>query len=374
MRVLVLAVDGLRPDFLGPFGSEWVQTPTLDHWAASGVVFDAHYADGPCPDAFERAIRTGRHPLAPTACCSDLFADLRAAGVRVVRLGVSGRDPDEPLALKPVRRAVRKAIEQMGDAPRALLWVEINELLPPWQLSADAIAVLFDHAVDDDDQPEAQSIEPWIGPLPDRIVIDDEATITRMQRTYAAAVANLDTGIDRLLGDCAKRGWGDDTLWLLTSGRGFPMGEHEVVGLGAGRIHEEMIHLPMLIRWPNAEHAGLRVSAFTQSADLGPTLRELFGMEMGNPNDDWSGRSVVALARGGDHAPRSMLYVGQQYADRVTRGMRSREWYLLLDEGVVGSRRLYVKPDDRWEINDVYQRNQELAEEMERHMQTMHTS
>src|SRR3954470_9810948 len=114
MRVLVLAVDGLRPDFLGPFGSERVETPTLDRWAASGVVFDAHYADGPYPDAFERAIRSGRHPLAPTASGSDVFTDLQAAGVSVVRPGVPERDPDEPLALKPVRRAVRKAIDQIG--------------------------------------------------------------------------------------------------------------------------------------------------------------------------------------------------------------------------------------------------------------------
>src|SRR5262245_20439289 len=135
MRVLVLTVDGLRPDFLGPYGGESVETPTLDRWAASGVVFDAHFADGPGRDAFGRAIACRRHPLAPTARCGDLFADLQAAGVQVVQLGSPARDPDEPLALKPIRRAVRKAIDQIADAPRALLWVEINDLLPPWQPS-----------------------------------------------------------------------------------------------------------------------------------------------------------------------------------------------------------------------------------------------
>ena len=38
MRVLVLVVDGLQAAYLGPYGNEWIDTPTLDQWAAAGVV------------------------------------------------------------------------------------------------------------------------------------------------------------------------------------------------------------------------------------------------------------------------------------------------------------------------------------------------
>ena len=40
MRVLVLVVDALQPAYLGPYGNEWVATPTCDRWAADGVVFE----------------------------------------------------------------------------------------------------------------------------------------------------------------------------------------------------------------------------------------------------------------------------------------------------------------------------------------------
>src|SRR5689334_19823845 len=152
MRILVVVVDGLQPAFLGAYGNEWVATPFVDRWAAEGVVFDHHFADCPEPDAAHRAWRTGRHPFAPGTTSADLLAGLRDAAVRTARVGpllttddpwASGwaydlsapRDTDDPLALKPTRRAVRQAIEALGDARDALLWVEIDALLPPWRLS-----------------------------------------------------------------------------------------------------------------------------------------------------------------------------------------------------------------------------------------------
>src|SRR4051812_11440232 len=363
MRVLVLVVDGLRPDCLGPYGHEWIGTPTLDRWAVSGVVFDNHFADGPDPAAFERGLRTGRHPLVPAGGGSELFADLQAAGVRVARLSPPERDPKEPLALKPTRRAVRKAIEQLGDAQNALLWVEIDALLPPWQPSEDVLAEVFVDEPDDDEtdegsegEPEdSEPLEPWTGPLPEGIAADDDHSFARLQYTYAAAVMSFDAGLGRLLDDCTKRGWGDETLWVLTSGRGFPLGEHEVVGYTAARLHTELTHLPLLVRWPNAEHAGMRVTALTQPVDLAPTVRELLGVEIGERNDSLAGKSWAALARGEDHVVRQYALTGQQNGDRFSWGMRSRDWYLLLHDGFAGARRLYAKPDDRWEVNDVYQ-------------------
>ena len=58
------------------------------------------------------------------------------------------------------------------------------------------------------------------------------------------------------------------TVWILTAGRGFPLGEHETIGFAAGELHEELVHLPLMLRWPNVEHAGERTSALTQPMDL----------------------------------------------------------------------------------------------------------
>jgi arylsulfatase A-like enzyme len=313
--------------------------------------------------------------LAPGAGDGDLVAELRAAGVRTARVGPprpadgweidvpAERPADDPLSLKPTRRAVRQAIEQLGDAANALLWVEVDALLPPWRPSEDALAEAFaDTADEESDEP----LEPWVDDLPERIDVSDEQTFARLQRTYAAAVATFDVSLDKLLTDCTKRGWGDDAVWVLTAGRGFPLGEHGAVGFTVAGLHEELVHLPLMLCWPHAEHAGLRVSAFTQPADFGATLRELFGLPLVEAGDPWAGRSLVGLARGGDVPVRDRAVSGLRVVGRTLWGVRSAGWYLLLDDHPDGERRLFVKPDDRWEVNDVRPRNQDLAEEMER--------
>src|SRR5207244_3345370 len=96
-----------------------------------GVVFDQHFVDCPEPAAARRGWRTGRHPLAPVLESPDLIAELRHAGVRTARVGPSlsaddpwaagwdydgpsARDANDPLGLKPTRRAVRQALDVVG--------------------------------------------------------------------------------------------------------------------------------------------------------------------------------------------------------------------------------------------------------------------
>jgi hypothetical protein len=352
MRVLVLNIDGLQPAYLGPYGCEWVPTPTLDRWAAAGIAYDQHFAD--CPDpAVGPGWRIGRHPLI-SGPATDLLAELRAARVLTARVGpqqppdgwdidvVAKRDAD-PLALKPIRRAIRKALDQLDDAADALLWVDIDALLPPWQPSEEALGEMFEVSEED------EATEPYTDPLPEHVAADDDDVFDRLQRTYGAAISTLDGTLDKLLVDCAKRGWGDDAVWMLTSYRGFPLGEHGAVGFADAGLHEELVHLPLMIRRPNADQAGMRVGTLTQPADLGTMLRAFFRLTDASVDPPARAHAITGLSRG----------------ERTLWAYRSPGWYLMLDDRPDGDRRLFVKPDDRWEVNDVRPRKQDLAEELE---------
>jgi arylsulfatase A-like enzyme len=360
----MLDIDGLQLAYLGPYGCEWSPTPTLDTWAASGIVFDRHFADSPLAD--NRSWRTGRHPLSPGKTATDLLADLRTANVRTARVGpapsADGWDLDvaverapEPLAMKMVRSAARDAVEKLGDSAAALLRIEIDALLPPWRPSAEAVADCF---ADED-------FEPWTGDLPMDIAADDDVTFRRMQTTYAAAVATLDAALGGLLGELGRRGWGDDAIRILTAGRGFPLGAHGPVGFATAGLNEELVHLPLIVRLPGGECAGHRVSAMTQPMDLAPTFRELFGSSPTAADDEWAGRSLMPLIRRGECSVRPRAVSGLRREGRTLWGLRTTEWYLTLDNTPNGERQLYGKPDDRWEVNDVRPRNLEFADEME---------
>jgi arylsulfatase A-like enzyme len=362
MRAAVLIVNGLQPAYLGAYGCEWVPTPTIDQWAANGVVFDNHFSD---------------RPLLPlSGRMTETLAALPAAGVRTACVGPGDGDSGAwdiwlttkrdsgPIELKSTRRAVRQAIENLGDVPDALLWIEIDALIPPWNVPDELLADFFrtDSDADEDehetDSEETAALEPWTGEPPDRIDADDDESIRRLQHTYAAAVVSLDSALARLRKDCDKLGWGD-AVWLLSSNAGFPLGEHAAVGLAGAGLHEELVHLPLLLAWPNGEQAGLRVAELTQPSDVLATLAELFGHPAGAV-----GLGPLARGKGGairTHAPCVMN------SPRIsTWSVRTREWYLLATDAPQVTRRLYVKPDDRWEFNDVAQHHAETVAELEK--------
>src|SRR6266702_2793801 len=61
MKVLVITAAGLRPDYLGCYGCDWVDTPNIDQLAAAGVVFDNHHAVYPDSAGVSAAWRTGNY-------------------------------------------------------------------------------------------------------------------------------------------------------------------------------------------------------------------------------------------------------------------------------------------------------------------------
>jgi len=371
MRVAVLDIDGLQPAYLGPYGCEWLETPAFDRWATEGIIFDQHYCDCPDPRTLP-GWRTARHPLGPKTDTTDVIADLTASGVRVAHVGpaqasnhwpidvVCPRHESEPLSLKPTIRGIRKAIDQIGNAAEALLWIDIDALLPPWRPSDAALLEVFGEPASDEEGEDQES--PWFEALAERIDPNDDQTFARLQRTYGAGVVTLDASLDRLMRDCSKRGWGQDVVWVLTSRRGFPLGEHGPVGFEVAGLHEELVHVTMIIRLPSGERAGQRVGALTQPTDFGAILREWFGLRPNPAIDDWSGRSLSPLICGEAFSIRDRAITGWRCPGQTLWGFRTPNEYLLLN----GESRLFVKPSDRWEVNNVQPHHQELAEELER--------
>jgi len=152
----------------------------------------------------------------------------------------------------------------------------------------------------------------------------------------------------------------------VTTDHGLPLGEHGVVGLCRAWPHDEVTHLPLLLRLPRAEQVGRRVPAMTQPVDLMPTLLDAFGL----PPAPAHGHSLLPLARGAAERVRDYACSGLRVGGAVEWALRSPEWAFLLPlrgeaDGPARAARLYAKPDDRWELNDVAQHHPALAEHLE---------
>jgi arylsulfatase A-like enzyme len=403
MKAIVLIARGLQAGALGCYGNQWTITPALDALAAEGVVFDQHFADRADPVGARRAWRSGRYHFPPNSqtANADLLASLRQQKMHTCLIlddrraspaeFADGWDTveritaaEEQMPLDAVLEAVGAALERLERRDNWLLWIDLASLLPPWNVPADFLEAFFSEAAEEDDEDDEEADEETEESEPLTFLTDvpsgpidraDDYLYVNLQASYAAAVSNLDGGIGQLLQALGGLEGGDDILLIVTTDTGQNLGEHGIVGTCRPWLHDELIHLPLLLRLPGAAEGGRRVSALTQAVDLAPTLADWFQA----PLDDVPGRSLLPLARGAIESIRPYAYAALQVGEAIEYALRTPEWAFLLPikpstDDPERAPQLYVKPDDRWEVNNVLQHHLELAEQLERTLRDFVTS
>jgi arylsulfatase A-like enzyme len=398
MKVLVIVVNRLRPDFLGCYGCDWHVTPAFDRLASEGVVFDQHFADSPRPRATRRSWRWGDYGWSPDAALHPGLAGLLwNTGVKTWLIA-DERSPSFGHGFASgwqrahwVREHDLKALEQehllggtiqlavdwLGQHSREdnwLLWLELSSVPLPWN-EAEAKAESDVEGGDAEEGEPPLWFNPPDGPLDEA---SDPEALERLQNSYAAMVRGVDDWLGQLFDLLREKGLYDDLCILLTGDCGLPLGDHGQVGDSQPLMHEELLHVPLLLRLPRAEHAGRRVAAFTQSVDLLPTLAELF--ELPARETDGSvprvlqpGQSLLPLARGESAKPREFVCSGLHPRHAAQWSIRTREWHFILappplESGTLSKsdgNQLYVKPEDRWEVNNVRTQHAEIADQLE---------
>jgi arylsulfatase A-like enzyme len=263
-----------------------------------------------------------------------------------------------------------------------LVWVHSRGMYGPW----DAPLELQQALLDEDDPEQYDIIDP-----PDVLIGEDADPDAAFLYgcAYAAQVMVLDACIDGLMA-AADAAWPDGNWLLLLLGtRGFPLGEHGRVGGVDDRLSAEALHVPWLIRFPDSTGQLARTGGLVSHLDLLPTLMERLTGEA--PSDGVDGLSLLPLVRGRvalappvlsvDALARPAARLCPAWRDAVisagaggARSIRTPGWCLRCgpadsDLGATGSANallatartlaepvaptLYVRPDDRWEANDV---------------------
>jgi membrane-anchored protein YejM (alkaline phosphatase superfamily) len=111
-----------------------------------------------------------------------------------------------------------------------------------------------------------------------------------MRSTYEAGVRYLDDALGVLFEALEVSGVWDQLLVVVTSDHGEEFDEHG--GFGHGSLHEEIIAVPLLIKWPHSEHAGETSDVLSSAVDLAPTLLGYAGLPTdGLPGSDLRTRS-----------------------------------------------------------------------------------
>jgi hypothetical protein len=220
-------------------------------------------------------------------------------------------------------------IERIGAArPPFALWLHARGLSGAW----DAPLSLREHLRDEEDPPAAEFVTPPALRLAKDFDPDELLPITQ---AYAAQAMTIDECLESLLEALAEAKLLPNATVVITSPRGYLLGQQGYVGGEHDALLNDLLHVPLLVRFADGHGAGER----------GGGLRE--------PRD------LYELCRGGTlPAPRDRVLVRTAH-ERV---LRTPAWHLRR----VGEERpqLFAKPDDRHEVNDVAARCRDIVEEL----------
>lgn len=339
-NVLLISIDTLRSDHLGCYGYERATAPSIDRLAQEGVLFENHISSSSWTLPAHASMFTGLSDSVHGCLDAQGTALAPAFTTLAEYFGRGGYDtagffagpyldpafglgqgfdlyqnctsyqeltrnvPREDWAVgKDVMQASHKDItnERVYGAVRS--WFDGRRqtrarapffaFVHMWDVHFDFTPpapydTMFDPDYEGDITGENFFFDPRIdASLPER---DKEHLLA----LYDGEIRWTDTFVGRLLADLEEAGLSDDTVVVVTSDHGTEFFEH---GAKAHRttLFDELIHIPLVIRFPKALPAGRRVSAQTRMIDLVPTLLELCGLP---PAEGAMGKSLVPLARG----------------------------------------------------------------------------
>ena len=213
-----------------------------------------------------------------------------------------------------------------------LLWVDSFDPHEPWDSPSVWDKTPCPYDPDYDSNPII--LAPWSEV--EGVMTDRECE--HIRALYAEKVTNTDKWIGRLFASLREQGLWDNTMIVVTSDHGQPMGKGEH-GHGIMRKcrpwpYEELVHIPLLIHVPGLE-GGKRITTFVQNIDITATIVDALGY-LGDHALSHAGHEGVRTFALEDIHGKSLLPVMRGETDTVRdfaiSGYYGMSWSIITDE------------------------------------------
>ncbi|GIW92321.1 MAG: hypothetical protein KatS3mg110_0362 [Pirellulaceae bacterium] len=380
-KALVVMLDGLSPAFLGPYGATWVETPAWNELAAEGFLFDfawtisaslqdiyqgywqaARYRAGPPGSPLhaapfhlarcmsEHSVRTVLATDEPSLAESGLAQEFEERHFFDVSANRSAATDCQETAVGQCLAAAWEIVEKLlGQAEPFLFWLHLRALLAEW----DAPQALRAQLQDEGDPEPAEYLVPPLGEWP---ATPDPDTLWTLRAAYAAQVMAVDAALGIFLQTVQQYAGSDDALLLVVGApRGYALADHCFVGPEPPRLYSDVLHVPLVVRTPDPETRMGRSPLLVEPADVCSALAEWWNpaAQHLSGKGGWCWRIINQQA-----GETSMPVIAQ---GKVDRSVRTDNWLLRWESE---SPQLFVKPSDRYDVNDVARRCPEEAQQL----------
>jgi len=192
-------------------------------------------------------------------------------------------------------------------------------------------------------KPDFSMYRETYGPHGFRSHLIDEKELRRCIATYYGMISLMDHHIGRILDALDRLGLAEQTLVVFTTDHGHFLGQHGLIAKGAFH-YEDMIRVPMLVRYPERVADNVTSSALQSLVDFAPTCLGAAGIDVPgfmtglNQFEAWCGQAdtprdhVIVENR---HEPTRVhlrTYVDQRYKITVYRDHEYGELFDLQED------------------------------------------
>jgi len=316
-NVLLVTIDSLRPDHLGCYGYGKPTSPWIDRISREGALFRNAVSSGGWTSPAMVSILTGLYPSvhgvegrpdgfpclrqAPLTSWSD--AGYRIPGYETINDETNysnlGFQPDPGYGYTPEQ--LFSWIKTHRSQP-FFCWYHINKTPHLPYRPDDAHLKLFQPPggplLTPEQQERLEVVRSKViipkGTLP---LTDDD--LPGILALFDGEVRMADDTVGRIYEFLREEGLLDSTVLILTADQGEELLDHGFIGHAstswAGTLYEEIIHVPLIIRYPAAISPGMVIQTVVETLDILPTLQALLGIPSPFP---FQGRSFLRLLQG----------------------------------------------------------------------------
>ncbi len=383
-NVVLVSIDTLRADRLGCYGRDPSHTPAIDAFRKDAVLFELAIAQAPSTLSSHASLFTSLIPhhhgasrtrglaLAPDHL--TLAEVLRDAGFSTAAFhgggqldaayGVGqgfeiyetpGHRPNQPPGEEAFSDRFRPTVD------RALGWLEKKK---PARFFLFLHTYEIHHPYTPTPEDLAAVESAYAGPLPAAISIDllnginagqtplGPEDLRHIESAYEAEIRSVDAAFGVLVEGLRRLGLYDTALVVFTSDHGEEFGEHGTVGWHSHTLYDELLHVPLLVKYSGGWQAGQALDAQVRLLDVAPTVLGAVGLE--RPAVFQGANLTHFVAGGPPPAPYALSAM-----DEGATSLRTPEWKRI-------GRRLYDLTHDPGETRDAAAENAGVAEKLRR--------
>ncbi|HVM93305.1 MAG TPA: sulfatase-like hydrolase/transferase [Terriglobales bacterium] len=285
-NLVLITLDSVRADRLTFLGGKGAATPNLNHLAEESIVFDHAYAQAPGTVVSHATILTGAYP--------------QNTGLSEIGGALSPSLPSLPDLLKNQGYKTAAFVGSIELDP----WNGIAQGLDRGFQSYDAG---FRPVIPGDAKPTVTGhsgaevvahAAAWLGknaPGPFFIWVHLNDASAARAASYNAAIAAEDAAVGKFLAALKTQKADTNTAIVLLADHGQSLGAHGEDTHGIF-LYDDAIHVPLLIKLPEAQTGAKKVTAKVRLVDVAPTILEIASVPVPS---QMQGQSLLRVAKSG---------------------------------------------------------------------------